>query len=147
MKCCTLPDVPIARTVYVPGGVEFPFFTGRGVVLLPQATKSINPASKRMKSKAIPLRWIFRPPNRNMPNNPKPGLRVHQANTGLGATPGTERSAVVPVVLMVTVTAAGSAPGVTEAGLTVQVENAGTPAQTRVTELEKVPPTGLIDSW
>ena len=46
---------------------------------------------------------------------------------------------------MVTVTADGFAPGVTEVGLMVQVENAGTPAQTRVTWLEKVPPTGLIE--
>ncbi len=80
-----------------------------------------------------------------MPNSPKPVVNVQKANTGCCVAPGTESCAVVPVVLMVTVTVDGFAPGVTEVGLRVQVENAGTPAHTRVTWLEKVPPTGLIE--
>ena len=81
-----------------------------------------------------------------MPNNPKPVVSVQNANAERGAAFGVESCAEVPAVLRVTVTVDGLAPGVTEAGLTVQVENAGEPAQTRLTALEKVPPTGLIDT-
>ena len=85
-------------------------------------------------------------PTMNILNSPKPAVSVAQASMVCCTTPGTESCAVVPVVLMVTVTAAALAPGVTDAGVTVQVENAGTPAHASVTVLEKVPPTGLIDS-
>src|SRR5450432_2468242 len=97
------------------------------------------------KSSILPR---FRPdpaPNKNMPNNPKPEVSVHKANMGRCAAPGRASCEVVPVVLMLTATVVGLAPGVTEVGLRVQVENAGTPAQMRLTALENVPPTGLID--
>src|SRR5208282_4586464 len=81
----------------------------------------------------------------NIPSRPRPVVSVPQASMVGCTAPGAESCAVVPVVLMVTVTAAALAPGVTEAGLTAQVENAGTPAHASVTVLEKVPPTGLID--
>ena len=75
---------------------------------------------------------LFRPclvPIRNMPNNPKPVVSVQNANVERGAALGVESCAEVPAVLRVTVTVDGLAPGVTEVGLTVQVENAGGPAQ------------------
>jgi hypothetical protein len=67
-------------------------------------------------------------PMRNMPNIPKPAASVQTASTGCCADPGVSSWAVAAVVLMVTVTAAGEAPGVTEVGAIVHTEYAGTPA-------------------
>ncbi len=51
------------------------------------------------------------------------------------------------MVATVTVTVVALAPGVTDAGLMVQVAKAGTPAQFRLMALEKDPPTGEISNW
>ena len=114
-------------------------------MLRPHPTHNIIPPIKMIKKRMVAQFRLGLAPNRNMPNNPKPVVSVHTANTVRGAVPGTESCAPVPVVLTLTVIAAGSAPGVTEVGLMVHVENAGTPSQTRLTALEKVPPTGVID--
>ena len=121
---------------------------GVGVLLLlpPHPTQSSIPVVRTIKSRRTLAR--FRPclvPIRNIPNSPKPVLIVQKANTGRGAAPGEASSAEVPAVFTVTVTVDGLAPGVTEVGLTVQVENAGAPSQARVTALEKDPPIGVID--
>ncbi len=68
-----------------------------------------------------------------------------QANNGAPA--GLAACAVVPVVLMVTVTDELFAPGVTDVGLMVQVAKVGTPAQAKLTALEKLPPTDPTDNW
>ena len=130
----------------MPAGVEFPVGVGLLVLLPPHPTEKSIPLIRTIKSRTMFAR--FRPrlvPNRNMPNNPKPVLSVHKASMGRRAVPGKENCAVVPAVLTVTVTVDGLVPGVTEVGLTVQVENGGAPSQARLTALEKVPPTGVID--
>ena len=117
-----------------------------GLLVLPHPIENSTPAVRTIKSRRILTRFLPRGvPISNMPNNPKPVVSDQKASMELGAAPGVESCAAIPAVLSVTAMTDGLVPGVTDVGLTVQVENAGAPAQTRLTALEKVPPTGVID--
>ena len=114
------------------------------MLLLPHPAQNRVAASNIISSRKRLAR--LRPrhvPARHKPNSPKAGVSASQANPVPGAALGMASCAVVPVVLTLTVTEAALAPGVTEVGLMVQVENAGFPAQARLIALEKLPPPGL----
>src|SRR5271157_617943 len=105
------------------------------------ASKTISSSNRlaRLRPRRVPVR--------HKPNSPSPEVAASQGSTGLRAALELASCAEVPVVLMLTETGAVVEPGVTEVGLRVQVENAGRPAQAKLIALEKLPPTGLMESW